>query len=116
MRSESEIRWVRAKNNVGQRVKVTDWHAIIPGHGSRITPPGTACNVGLTGSLQFVEHSAIRTLDGQQHDECVGIVNAWLESIDPSPGALRPPDPEVKLAAPDTEYVGPGTPVKRLPG
>lgn len=100
MRSESEIKWIRAKNNVGQRMVVTDWHAIIPGYGSRITPPGTACNTGLAGSLQSVDHSAIKSLDGRQHDECVGLVNAWLESIDPSPGPIRNADPEVKLAPP----------------
>lgn len=100
MRSESEIIWVRARNNVGQRTMVTDWHAIIAGYGSQRTPPGTVCNTGLAGSLQQVQHSAIKSLDGKQHDECVGIVNAWLEELNPSPGPLRVADKEVKLAKP----------------
>lgn len=107
MRSESEVRWVRAKNNVAQRTVTTDWHAIIPGFGSKITPPGTVCNTGLSGSLQQVDHSAITTLDGKRHDECVGIVNAWLEGLDPSPGKLRAADPEVKLAAPGSTSEAP---------
>lgn len=104
MRSQSEIRWVRAKNNVGQATKVSQWHAIVPGIGSRFLPPGTACGVGLTGSLQFESDQGVRSLDGQLHQECIAIAGAYLESIDPSPGP-REPDPEPKpLAPPDTTY------------
>lgn len=116
MRSESEVKWVRARNNVAQRTVITDWHAIIPGLGSKISPPGTICNTGLTGSLQMVDNSAIRSLDGRQHEECVGYVNDWIAGLDPSPGPLTAADPEVLTKAPDTTWFEDRPEVKRLPG
>jgi hypothetical protein len=102
VRSESEVRWIRAKNNVQQRTVVTDWHAIIPGYGSLTIPPGTACDTGLSGSLQTVDHSAIKSLDGHIHQECWDLARTWIETIDPSPGPMRGADPEVIFAPPGT--------------
>jgi len=101
VRSESEVRWIRSKNNVGQRVVTSQWHAIVPGWGSLDVPPGTACGIGLTGSLTTVAHSAIRSLDGRQHDECVEIAEGFLADVaGASPGPLRAADPPQKLAPP----------------
>jgi hypothetical protein len=100
MNSESEIRWYRAKNNVGTRTVTTAWHAIIGGIGSIDVPPGTVCGVGLTGSLTSVDHAAIRTVGGHQHERCVELVDAWLAELDNTPGPIQPPDPEVTYALP----------------
>ncbi|HEX5016485.1 MAG TPA: hypothetical protein VFX15_02735 [Actinomycetes bacterium] len=99
MRSESEIRWVRVRNNVAQAVKYSDWHAIIPGYGSLDIPPGTACGVSLTGSTQFEPHSGIRHKDGKIHDRCMALAEAWVAGIDPEPGPWTP-DPEPPELAP----------------
>lgn len=104
MRSESEIRWVRAKNNVNQVTKASDWHVIIPGMGSLNLPPGTACSTGLVGSLQFAQHSALKSLDGRVHEECRAIAEAWIESLDPTPGPLAQPDDGPALAGPNNRY------------
>lgn len=100
MRSESEVQWVRVKNNVGQATRASDWHAIIPGHGSLDVPPGTACGVGLSGSRQMVPNSGIGQIDGRKHDECRELVAAFLATIDPSPGPRTPDDPDKEFAAP----------------
>lgn len=104
MRSESEVRWVRAKNTVGGVSKVSQWHAIIPGLGDLNLPPGTVCNTGLTGSLQFASDVEVKTLDGRRHPECSVVVDAWVAEIDPSPGPLVPPDDPPKLDPPKTTY------------
>ncbi len=104
MRSESEIRWVRAKNPVGVQTKVSLWHAIVPGLGVDAPPPGTACGTGLTGSLQFDSHQGMLTLDGKRHQQCMDLAVAYIEDIDPSPGPGEPPDPDRPLAPPRTQY------------
>lgn len=104
MRSESEARWVRAKNSVGGIPKISDWHVIIPGLGSTSIPPGTVCETALTGSLQFESHAGVKTLDGRRHPVCEKIANRWIKDIDPSPGPAHiEPDPE-PLAPPKTTY------------
>lgn len=102
MRSESEIQWIRVKNNISQTTKVSDWHAIIPGYGSMSVPPGTACGVGLSGSRQMAQNSAIRTMDGTKHDECMRMASDFVAGIDPSPGPRVPDAPNIKLAPPGT--------------
>lgn len=104
MRSESEIRWVRAKNTVGQILKASDWHVIIPGVGDINLPPGTACSTGLSGSLQFAQHSAMKTMDGRVHEECRSLARDWLEGVTSSPGPLSEPAEDQELAAPDTAF------------
>ena len=103
MRSESEVSWVRVKNNVGQATRVSDWHALIPGLGSMTVPPGTACGVGLTGSRQTISHSGLRNIDGKKHEACILMARDWLKGIDPTPGPLREPDPEPELAPPGSQ-------------
>lgn len=100
MRSESEVRWVRAKNTVGQATRASDWHAIIPGYGSLSSPPGTICGVGLVGQLQFEQNGGIRTREGVKHQECILAVHRWIAGIDPSPGPRIPDEPDVELAPP----------------
>jgi len=104
VRSESEVRLVRSKNIVGQILKASNWHAIIPGVGDLNLPPGTACSTGLVGTLQFAAWSGWKNLDGRIHPECRALVEAWLETIDPSPGPGTPPDSEEQLAPPKTTY------------
>lgn len=100
MKSESEITWIRVKNNVGQATRVSDWHALIPGQGSLDVPPGCACGMALSGSRQMIAHSGIRTIDGVKHAECIELVRQYLYTIDPTPGPLREEEPDIELAAP----------------
>jgi hypothetical protein len=100
MRSESEIRFVRAKPAVGQRRKVSAWHAIVPGLGATAPSPGVACGTGLSGSLQFDSYQGVLTLDGTIHDECMAAAQAYIASVDPSPGPLPPQEPEQTYARP----------------
>jgi len=102
VRSESEIQWVRVKNNVGQATRASDWHAIIPGEGSMVDPPGTVCGTALSGSRQMITHEGIKTIDGVKHDVCAILVEHWLaEVVDPSQGtAPFIPEPEPPTYAP----------------
>jgi hypothetical protein len=100
MRSESEIQWVRVKNNVGQLTKSSAWHVIIPGYGSLDVPPGTYCGVALVGSRTFAPHSGLRELDGQKHDVCLAAANEWIAGIDPEPGPYHAEEPAQELAPP----------------
>lgn len=100
MRSESEIRWVRVKNNVGQMTKVSKWHAIIPGLGADGTPPGTACGTRLMGSFAFEQHSAIKSRDGQRHADCERMADEYVAGIDPSPGPREPDEEWITFKAP----------------
>lgn len=93
MRSESEVRWVRAKNPVGTTTKITPWHAIVPGLGADAPPPGAACGTGLVGRLQFDSHQAVLTLDGKKHEECMALVIDYIATVDPSPGPREPDEP-----------------------
>ena len=104
MRSESEVRWVRAKNRVGQSHVVTDWHAILPGIGDLNLPPGTVCSTGLVGSLQFAGDGEVRTLDGRRHEVCAVVVKNWLAEIDPSPGPRIPDPAPTEFAPPKNRY------------
>lgn len=100
MRSESEVQFIRVKNNVAQRTVVSDWHAIVPGLGSLTVPPGTACGVGLSGSRQWMSWTGLRSIDGPKCPECLGIATAWVDEIDPSPGPRTPDEPDIELAPP----------------
>lgn len=100
MRSESEIRWVRVKNNVGQRTAVSDWHAIVPGRGVNGPPPGVACGMALTGSRQFEPHSGIFHQAGRKCADCMHAAREYIDRIDRSPGPRPPEKPIVKYAAP----------------
>lgn len=100
MRSESEVRWVRVRNNVGQRTKVSDWHAIIPGHGKQAPPPGVACGTGLAGSIQFETNQGVKTKDGTRHAQCVVLAENWIAGLDSGPGPMNPEPPNEPLAAP----------------
>lgn len=100
MRSESEVSWIRVKNNIGQATRVSDWHAIVPGYGSLDVPPGTACGTALSGSRQSIPHSGLRHIDGPKHEECLAIVDVFLSTIDPSPGPLTPDEPDQEFAPP----------------
>ena len=85
-------------------IKVSDWHAIVPGVGDIDLPPGTACSTGLAGSLTFVSHSQIRTIDGRVHPECMEAALDYIVRISSSPGLVPGPEPDRQLAAPDTAY------------
>lgn len=106
MRSESEVRWVRARNNVGQMTKLSDWHSLVPGMGDLNLPPGTSCSTGLSGSLQFAQHSGMRNMDGRIHEECMKNALDYISAIDPSPGQTGPRDPDRQLSPPKTAYTG----------
>lgn len=115
MRSESEIQWVRVKNNVGQATRASDWHAIIPGEGDMVDPPGTVCGTALSGQRQMITHEGSKTIDGLKHAECMGLVEEWLaEVVNPSKGTA----PFIVEPEPPT-YAPPGstdaTPSRTLP-
>lgn len=100
MRSESEIRWVRAitvvpaDNVVGQNEVATDWHAIVPGGGKGW--PGVACGTDLEGTLQFLPIVG----DGKAHTKCATAVKRFLKGLDPDPGPYVPDDEPPVLAKP----------------
>lgn len=102
MRSESEITWIRVKNNVGQATRVSDWHAIVPGLGSDAPPPGVACGTALSGSRQTISHTGLRTIDGAKHAKCLKLAADYVKDIDPSPGPREPDEPDKVFAPPGT--------------
>ena len=121
MRSGSEIRWVRVRNNVGQATKVSDWHAIIPGHGADAPPPGVACETALTGSMQFETHTGVQTKDGKIHGACRTAADRWIRGLPKNPGPVNPEPDHEPLARPDNDWTDgsrrtpPDVPVQRVP-
>jgi hypothetical protein len=100
MRSSSEVRWIRVRNTVGQRTKLSDWHAIVPGIGKDAPPPGVACSTALSGSYQFESDEGVKSKDGKRHVTCIAIAEAWISDLAKGPGPMNP-EPEVeRLAAP----------------
>lgn len=102
MRSSSEVRWVRVRNNVGQKTKVSDWHAIVPGMGVNAPPPGTSCETALVGSLQFETNYGVMYREGKRHTACVRNAADWIAGLDPSPGPMNEEPDNEPLAAPGT--------------
>ncbi len=100
MRSSSEVRWVRARNNVGQATKVSDWHAIVPGFAKGGPPPGAACGTALSGSLQFESDEGVKRKDGSLHGECYSIAANWIAGLDQGPGPAEVEVDEPPLATP----------------
>jgi hypothetical protein len=72
---------------------------MVPGLGTE-NGPGVACGIGLSGSLQFVAHSAISTMDGRIHERCKKLAKAYVGTVDHSPGPREPDEPDPELAAP----------------
>lgn len=100
MRSSSEIRWVRVRNNVNQSTKISEWHAIVPGMAVYAPPPGVSCETALVGSTQFTTDEDVKHRDGRRHDVCQANVDAWIAGIDKSPEALPEWPERDRLAAP----------------
>lgn len=91
---------MRARNPVGQATVITDWHAIVPGLSPDGPAPGVACGIGLTGSLQFISHTGVMTIDGERHQTCLHLARDYANSVASSPGPREPDDPHFKFAAP----------------
>lgn len=100
MRSSSEVRAVRVRNNVGQSTKVSDWHVIVPGYGKDAPSPGVACGTGLVGSRQFETYEGVKSREGHKHEECFQIAIDWINGLPKNPGPVNPEPENEPLAAP----------------
>lgn len=100
MRSSSEVRWVRVRNNVNQHTAVSAWHAIIPGFGKDAPSPGVSCGTALVGSFQFETNEGVKSKDGQRHAVCLKNAERWIAGLRKDPGPVNPEPDNLPLAAP----------------
>jgi hypothetical protein len=100
MMSESEVVWLRVKNQVGQHIVASDWHAVVPGIGADFAPPGVACGTELTGSRQSISNTGIKAIDGRKHGACVDAVREYVLTVTTTPGPFVAEEEPPTLVAP----------------
>lgn len=106
MHSVSSISFMRTQTSVpalnlaGADIKVTPWHATVPGYGGDAPWPGLACGTKLEGTLQRETYAGIEMRpEDPIHDECRKLVEKYINA-DGGTFSLRPgsPTPRQKVA------------------